>query len=223
MVLDPSNFIFILDNIVYTIEKIYANNPNDIAILKINGKCPKAIKIHASNNLVNRDFYGAGFGRSSSNAKYNSIDWDIDYGEKRIFKNTIMGLVNSIYIQDSTIQIETEYFFYLRDPVSKQSIKGEGIFGPGDSGGGVFIDNFGQLELIGVIRALTLECPITGFFVDAYSCKNWISEIVPNAFCEQASSPKTSSVVTKTKPLTVDDCLVFFEKRKKLRVRFSHS
>lgn len=223
MVLDPSNFVFILDGTGYSVEKIYANNPNDIAILKINGKYPRAIKIHASNKLVGKDFYGAGFGKSSSNPQYNKIDWNIDYGERRIFKNTIAGSISSIVIQNSTIKVETEYFFYLRDPASKLAIEGEGIFGPGDSGGGIFIDNCGQLELVGVVRALTLESPITGYFVDVYSCKEWISSIVPDAFCEEkVVLPKISSVTIRNEALTVDSCIAFIEKRRRLRVKARH-
>ncbi len=220
MVLDPSNFAFILDGVGYGVEKIYANNPNDIAILKINGKCPKAIKIHASNNLAGKDFYGAGFGKSSSNARYDKIDWNIEYGERRIFKNTITGSISSIVIQGSAIKIETEYFFYLRDPASKLAIEGEGMFGPGDSGGGLFIDNCGQLELVGVVRALTLESPITGYFVDVHSCKEWISGIVPDAFYEEkVFSPKISSVTIRSEALPADSCIAFIEKRRRLRVK----
>lgn len=219
MVLDPSNFAFILDGTSYSVDKIYANNPNDIAILKINGKCPRTVKLHSSNNLVGKDFYGAGFGKSSSNAKYDKIDWDIGYGERRIFKNTIAGSINSIVIQKSSIQVETEYFFYLRDPASKLAIEGEGVFGPGDSGGGIFIDNNGRLELIGIVRALTLESPITGYFVDAHSCRSWILNIVPDAFCEEPINGKSLSCETLIPPYSyADSCFVYCQKKRRLRI-----
>lgn len=131
--------------------------------------------------------------------------------------------MSSILIQNSSIKVETEYFFYLRDPASNLAIEGEGIFGPGDSGGGIFIDNHGQLELVGVVRALTLESPITGYFVDVYSCKKWISEIVPDAFCEEkVISPKISSVTIRSELLPADSCIAFFEKRRRLRVKARH-
>lgn len=223
LVLDPSNFAFVIEGTGYIVEKIYANNPNDIAILKINMKYPVAIKLHASNNLVGKDFYGAGFGKSSSNPKYNKIDWDIEYGEMRIFKNTITERTISITVKDSKIKIENDYIFYLRDPASRLAIEGEGIFGPGDSGGGIFINNCGQIELIGVIKAISLEHPIMGYFVDIHSCKDWICKIVPDAFCEEkVISPNLASVVFGNKSLKADSCIAIFEKKRRLRVKFKH-
>lgn len=215
MILDPSNFVFTINNIKYNVEKIYADNPNDIAIIKLSGIYQNPVKIHNSGNLSNTIFYGAGYGKSSSDAKYDFINWDIEYGNLRIFKNKISGQIINLYVKDNTLKITTEYFFSLSNPDDDFAIDGEGMFGPGDSGGGIFVFNNDQPEIIGVIKALSIEYPIIGYFVDIYACKEWIEKIVPNAFAEEKFIPSKDSE-TKISSLSFDDnaCALMDKRRK---------
>jgi hypothetical protein len=78
------------------------------------------------------------------------------------------------------------YYFMLRGPSSKvdigQAIMGEGMHGPGDSGGGIFSRFDNQFYLLGIIDAIYDEAPITGFAVELATHRKWIESVVPEAF-----------------------------------------
>jgi hypothetical protein len=185
LILEGSNFIFDLGDGGITVERVFGCPDGDIAILKLASKANASTTIYDSSISIGKDFYSAGFGKSCSNASFDKIDWDLPYGTRRIFKNTIQGGIYEITISD-TIKIEKKLTFTLRDPCSNTdpAIPGEGIFGPGDSGGGLFFNNNGRLELFATISSLTTQKPYTGFVVDLYSYKKWIVKLVPNAFSE---------------------------------------
>ena len=185
MLLDGSNFVFFFIFKKYKILNVYGHPSADIAIVKIDGVCDKAAKISYSNSFAGKEFYGAGFGKSASNATFDSIDWNMEYGIKRIYKNRIDIESISLRIVGNNITMTRVFIFEVSNPATlgqkDGAIEGEGMHGPGDSGGGVFVLEDGELHLFGVISAMTLNFPYTGFVHDVSSCRKWVESIVKDA------------------------------------------
>jgi hypothetical protein len=189
LVLEGANFVFTLEGEGFLVERVFANESSDVAILKLIKKAPCSIKLYNSEDSLNKDFYGVGFGKGSTMACSNLIIWDLPYGTKRIFKNTILGSRYEIRISNNKITLEKKLFFVLRESGNSfyKPIEGEGMHGPGDSGGGIFINNNGNMELVAIINSILPQSPIAGFVADLYYCKSWIESIVPNSFADKQS------------------------------------
>jgi len=186
MLLDGSNFVFVIGDKSYRVLNVYGHPSADIAIVKIDGVCEKTAKISYSKSFAGKEFYGAGFGKSASKAKFDCVDWDVEYGTERFYKNRIDIESINLKIVDNNIIMTRIFIFELSDPATlgqkDGAIDGEGMHGPGDSGGGIFILEDGELHVFGVISALTLKPPYAGFIHDVSSCREWIENIVKNAF-----------------------------------------
>lgn len=202
MILDSSNFTFTVAGRVFKIEKVYGHPRGDIAILKLEGKFDKPSKLHKGNDLLNKVFYGAGFGRSSSTATANRIEWDLPYGTKRIFKNRVDDIISNALVINDTLIIEAVISFTAHDPCDPKAIEGEGMHGPGDSGGGCFIEQDNELQLIGVVGSITVNSPYHGYLARVCDYLVWAEEIM---------HPKTTpqgiiktSVLDSAKPYQAD-------------------
>jgi len=189
---DISNFIFEIDDKIFEVEKIYAHEVADLAIIKLKGKADHSAKLSFSTDFIGSEFYGVGFGQSSDKPNINKIEWNIPYGTKRIYKNTISTKSIDIYIIGSSVKVEKSLFFMLKDPCTLGkiggAISGEGIHGLGDSGGGAFIIEDNELHLFGVITSMTIKFPFIGVITDLSLAKDWISSVVADAY----ASPKKS-------------------------------
>jgi len=186
MLLDSSNFVFEIDNKSYKILKVYGHPLADIAIIQIDGVYEKTAKLSFSKDFVGQEFYGVGYGKSSTNPKVNNLVWDLEYGTKHVYKNRIDAENINIKITGNNITKARIFIFDLSDPADLDkpngAVSGEGMHGPGDSGGGLFIIEDEELHLFGIISAMTIDFPYMGFVHDVSFCREWIESIVKDAF-----------------------------------------
>lgn len=233
MLLDGSNFVFVIGNKKYKILNVYGHPSADIAIVKIDGSHQQAAKLSFSTNFIDKEFYGTGYGKGSSSATSKCIDWDLEYGNMRVYKNKIDTEFINLKVAGSSIITTKVFIFDLSDPDTlgkcNGAIEGEGIHGPGDSGGGVFVIEDGELHIFGVISALTQESPYTGFVHDVSACKEWIESIVKNSVAIpkiQSSNDQNIQInivgeIIKEPPLKVDTSIIPFlsnERRRRSRI-----
>lgn len=143
---------------VCSVEEIITEDQWDIAILKIHN--PSIHKEVIGSLIVpdetffldNDIFYGVGFGLNSKNPETRPTKYDEAGSRSRlIFKNRIEHIFKS-----------TGLFTYtLSDPStfekSNGAIDGEGLVGPGDSGGGAFIEYKNEFLLGGIAVTLTVN------------------------------------------------------------------
>ena len=205
MLLDSSNFLFIAENKLVSIDEVYGHPFCDLAILKLSEKLSTAAKISQRRSITGIEFYGVGFGKGCKDPKFNSINWDVPYGTKRVYKNTIQSVETYIEFNYGYVQKERNIVFVLKNISTlgqdRGAIQGEGMHGPGDSGGGLFISSYNhENHLIGIISAIGTEPVIFGIATDALNCKEWITQIVPDAFEAQKIEATSSSSVLKHKP-----------------------
>lgn len=177
------DIIFIGDDKNYAISQIILNPHADLAICRLLEPHTSSVKIFPYLTL-NDEFYGVGVGRGASAINYNKIEFDLPYGTKRVFKNEMQGLIMKTfkdeYEQDQKFVM---YYYMLREKsFSENQIMGEGMQGPGDSGGGLFLYHDQQIYLIGIISSVADERPIAGFSVELTTQKEWIDSVVSNAF-----------------------------------------
>lgn len=185
MLLDGSNFVFVIGDKKYKVLNVYGHPSADIAIVKIDGIHQQSAKLSFSTRFIGKEFYGTGYGKGSSSTTSKCIDWNLEYGTMRIYKNKMDTEFINLKISGSNITMTRVFIFSLSDPdtlgKNDGAIEGEGMHGPGDSGGGIFVIEDGELHLFGVISALTQEAPYTGFVHDVSACKEWIESIAKNA------------------------------------------
>lgn len=175
--------IFIGDDKNYAITQIILNPNADLAICRLLEPHTSSVQIFPYLTL-NDEFYGVGVGRGSSIINYEKLEFDLPYGTKRVFKNEMQGLIMKTF-RDEKQQDQkfVMYYYLLRDKsFFENQIMGEGMQGPGDSGGGLFIYVDQQIYLIGIISSVSDERPIAGFSVELTTQKEWIDSVVQNAF-----------------------------------------
>lgn len=191
MLLDSSNFVIQSGDDYFVVSKLYQNPHCDIAIGELSKKAKNYALILNTSVARGVNFYGVGYGMSSSNTNDETIHFDIEYGTKRIFKNTLQGCFDDYhpYFLDAQI-ISRIYYFNLRKPNSQfgNPIQGEGMPGPGDSGGGLFVDNDGSIEVFAVICAVQTKHPYISYAIDLFTQKKWIESICPHAFSKRKIS-----------------------------------
>lgn len=183
MLLDASNFSFFINEKSYSVEKVYGHDYSDIAILKLNEKIKDTVKIVNSDDILGKTFYGVGFGKSSSLPSAKEIEWNLPYGDKRIYKNKFHARIKQLTVNSSFEIVEEQTIAFYLEGIKEEIMPGQGIHGPGDSGGGIFILNADNtFSLVAVITALTPKEPIIGVMADLFSCKKWIESIAPDSF-----------------------------------------
>lgn len=192
LLLDSSNFVFVLGGKTYTIEKVYGSNNVDLAILKLKEKAPVFAEISKTSFLFGHEFYGVGFGRSISIPDMNDLKWDLSYGTLRHFKNRIEGEYIDIVGKNGVVTVRDLLMFTLEKEDSLNqaggSISGEGMHGPGDSGGGIFILEEGKLKLAAVVSALTTKAPYMGLLSKIHPHLDWINICTGNISKEEKPS-----------------------------------
>lgn len=185
MLLDATNFVVQQGEEYFLVSRMHQNSHCDLAIGELYRPAKRSVKLLNGQLYGNESFYGAGYGMSCTKTDTEILQFDIEYGTKRIFKNTLQGSFEDYYptLLGNLITAKIHYF-NLRRPGSPcgNPIQGEGIPGPGDSGGGLFIDNNGSLELFAVIFAVQTHAPFFSYAVDLYTQKKWIESICPQAF-----------------------------------------
>lgn len=192
MLLDSSNFLVQSGDDYYMLSKLYDCPHSDIAIGALFRTAKYSIKLMNGEAPAKSSFYGAGYGKSSTKISEASIEFDVEYGTKRVFKNTLQGCYEeygpSGFGGVSTSKI---YYFNLRHKNSKygEPIQGEGMPGPGDSGGGLFYLNNKNLEMFAVIYAVQTSSPYLCYAIDVGTQKAWIESICPDAFSRNKVTP----------------------------------
>lgn len=177
------DIIFIGDDKNYGISQIILNPHADLAICRLIEPHTSSVKVFPYLTL-NDEFYGVGVGRGATKINYDKLEFDLPYGTKRVFKNEMQGLIMKTF-KDKHKQDQkfVMYYYLLRDKsFFENQIVGEGMQGPGDSGGGLFLYHDQQIYLIGIISSLSEEKPITGFSVELTTQREWIESVVANAF-----------------------------------------
>ncbi len=196
-VLESNNFIFILENVTYDIEKIYADEDADLAILKLKKTCPYFVDKFFNGIEMGEVFYGVGFGRSTTDPYSKNITWDIPYGTKRIYKNRFVFYNDLDTMRYAANNQDTlsfvfhrfGFFDYYSNKFEKnfQPVTGEGIHCFGDSGGGIFIVTKKGICLVGIISSFSKSGSIyKGSIASIKSKKKWIKEITG---CEYNDNP----------------------------------
>jgi hypothetical protein len=181
----------------YHVSEVYASEKADLAICKLNVKLKSYAKI-IPELLVDDEFYGVGLGKSSSQINFEKMDFDLPYGTKRVFKNNVLGQMMKQRCFDNSEKSYLLHFYMMRNENSPfgEPILGEGMHGPGDSGGGMFTYYNGELCLFAIICSTYYEKPLTGFGVDLFTNLDWIEKIVPNA-CSQVTMHKNKSDIER--------------------------
>jgi hypothetical protein len=195
----PENLMFITNTHNYRISDVYACADSDIAICKLATPSESYVQLKKPIKLMlEEEFYGAGVGKGCSTVSYESLNFDLPYGTLRIFKNAIQGAIVKTFTDECKNQHKfILYYYVLRDPKSPlgpQSL-GEGMHGPGDSGGGLFVFEDDALQLFAIISSIVVESPITGFAADVGENSVWIRSIVPDAFDDSRHVPTLSMFV----------------------------
>jgi hypothetical protein len=225
------NYTFDHAGTTYKVEQVWCHPYSDVAIMKLKGKITSTVKIRNNDNLISSEFYGVGFGRSSSMPKFDKIEWDLGYGTKRVFKNTFSVADFRKYraTKDREEYVEKVMLFMVRNPAIEsfeRAIPGEGIFGPGDSGGGLFVKNevTGEMELAASINSILQSGRVFGYGIDLVYIKKWISGIVPDAVAlpkieGPAVAPENSSNAFLEYAAEEVKLNLFYQEIRKRRVR----
>lgn len=140
---DPQNARFRLGNTTYFGQQIMRHPTADIAIIKLGTMLSDTYPVACPPTLTGQQFCGVGFGAGSSNGGTATATWDLPYGTKRVFYNVIDGLS-----PDGGLLNEPAWQYTLNIP---GGIAGEGLHGPGDSGGPMLANINGTLSVVGVL------------------------------------------------------------------------
>lgn len=191
MLLDGSNFVYIQNDQYVMLNKIWSNEGCDMAIGLLTTPVRQSVKLANYKIKSKQDFYGVGYGMGCSKINSNKLEFDLPYGTKRVYKNTIQGCFENEQLHVfKKIETEAIFYFILREKGSRhgEPILGEGMPGPGDSGGGLFVYNNGEFELFAIVHAIKTESPMYAYATDCFAQKTWIQTIVLDAFsCEKQS------------------------------------
>lgn len=141
---DPQKALFKRNGVTYPGQEIMRHPTADIAIIKIGVMLSDAYPLYcppSSSSTTGLQFCGVGFGYSSNPGGQAGSVWDGVYGTKRVYYNVIDGPDTGLY-GEPTVQ------YSLTIP---NGIAGEGLHGPGDSGGPMLYNDNGMLKVMGVL------------------------------------------------------------------------
>lgn len=177
------DIVFIVEDKNYAISQIVLNPDADLAICRLVEPHTSSVKMFPYLTLSD-EFYGVGVGRGASKINYDKLDFDLPYGTKRVFKNEMQGLIMKTFVDELRTERKFVMYYYMLREKSffENQIMGEGMQGPGDSGGGLFLYHDQQIKLIGIISSVSDERPIAGFAVELTTQKEWIESVVANTF-----------------------------------------
>jgi len=181
MLLDASNFAFNLNGKTYFVDRVYGHSTDDLAILKLKENAGKAVPIY-NKNPIGQTFYGVGFGKSSSCPSYDDIKWDVAYGTKRVYKNTFTWLQEEVSLNNGCFSVVDSFGFSLHRPETLFSpngaIEGEGMHGPGDSGGPTLILDGDTYKIAGIMISMTVTPPYSGYIARVDTNLWWIKSVI---------------------------------------------
>lgn len=139
---DPQDARFNLNGTTYFGFDIMRHPTADIAIIKLGVMLSDAYPLYCpTGSTTGLQFCGVGFGYSSNPGGMATSVWDGVYGTKRVFYNVIDG-------PDTGLRGEPTVQYSLTIP---NGIAGEGLHGPGDSGGPMLYNDNGMLKVMGVL------------------------------------------------------------------------
>lgn len=138
---NAQNARFQLGNTTFFGQEIMRHPTADIAIIKLGTMLSDTYPLYCPAVTTGLQFCGVGYGLGSSNGGTATATWDLEYGTKRVFYNVIDGPATGL-------RGEPTVDYTLTIP---NGIAGEGIHGPGDSGGPMFYNDNGTLRVIGVL------------------------------------------------------------------------
>lgn len=144
----PAQLRFGLGSSTYIGEALYADFGADLALLKLSTTAPTFAELRDPNggSELGQTFTAVGFGGTDSNGDGT---WGPGgYGLRRLFENRVDNIQSGSLIGQGTV---LRYDF---DKTSGDAIGPlEGIAGPGDSGGGVFLNDGSGFVLTAVISS----------------------------------------------------------------------
>ncbi len=139
---NPQDAKFRLGATTYSGFDIMRHPTADIAIIKLGVMLSDTYPLYCpTGSTTGLQFCGVGFGFSSNPGGTATSVWDGVYGTKRVFYNVIDG-------PDTGLRGEPTVKYSLTIP---NGIAGEGLHGPGDSGGPMFYNDNGMLKVMGVL------------------------------------------------------------------------
>lgn len=137
---------FCLDGITYTAAVIRADFSADIALVTLGAKVPAAASLWTLGDEVGRLFVAAGYGATDANS---DGQWDsVRDHQRREFSNRIDSIQTGGLVGQGQV-LRYDFDLTIGDPVGED----EGLPGPGDSGGGLFIWDGQQYLLAGILSS----------------------------------------------------------------------
>jgi hypothetical protein len=169
---DPQNARFSQNGVTYFGQEIMRHPTADIAIIKLGVMLSDSYPVACPATLTGLQFCGVGFGVGSSNGGTATSTWDLPYGTKRVFYNVIDGLS-----PDGGLNGERAFEYSLTIP---GGIAGEGVHGPGDSGGPMLSNINGTVSVVGVLSyARGTAGPRPGLVAGGPPIDEWTKSRVP--------------------------------------------
>lgn len=169
-----------LDSHDFIIDTIYRHPFEDIALCHLNRPAPRCAPISFTKLLVGQRFYGAGYGRSSIDPDPNFILFNRNDQNLRIISNKIEHLTNDVENLIVLNDCPHTADYDIDCPESLFSVEGEGIVGPGDSGGGIYIYQGRKPYLVGItVSFFYSNRGLNGCFVYLSAYQDWINEVLP--------------------------------------------
>ena len=139
---------FRLNGTDYGCSSVLADFGADIALVKLNQTCGVSVSLYsaAAGSEAGQIFWAAGFGQTDTTGDGT---WDAGTGGiRRSFRNTVDSITNGTLSGQGTV-LRYDFDKTTGSPVGQD----EGIHGPGDSGGGVFLWDDGEYRLAGVLSS----------------------------------------------------------------------
>ena len=174
---DPQNAKFKLGNTTYSGFQIFRDPNADMALIKLGTMLPDSYPVSCppttNPNNTGVQFCGVGFGFSSNPGGTATSVWDGIYGTKRVFYNVIDGPDTGLYGEPTS-----QYSLTIPG-----GIPGEGLHGPGDSGGPMLQTINGVVTVIGVMSygngtAATFQ-PRPGVSAGGPQIDQWVKNNIP--------------------------------------------
>jgi len=163
----------------YVIDKVIVHPVYDIALCHLNRRSPQPYEISSKRMPLGTVFYSGGYGRSSRETDIDTIKYEIGPGDLVVFKNIIE---ESTFDPVSLAELDT---YDLSCPEESRTLPGEGIIGPGDSGGGNFVYQGTRPILIGISVSMGFTSHWEGHttryggFIPLSEVKDWIDDNLP--------------------------------------------